>query len=433
MKIKEITIKNFRWIEKLENFQLNNLSIFIWNNWTSKTSILEAINFALSPSFLSWRIKYTDFYKWGDNPIEIQIIFEKKFSVSLPDGFTKQDIECKWIYLEIKKRERPTPNKAFSDIVTIKHFILPTLERWENGWSIKRKSGSMFKFDERLLSFPVETDDLPGSFYFWKNREKQLYKGFNSSLSTLIDDFNWRFHKNIRKDINWWENFYTDTYNYEEKILSTIDRNIHDKTIQELNKKLKNFDLPEVDFSIINKLEPFENSFLTQKTDDIQLPVSYLGSWIEILISILFLETVASLSKSSLIIIIDEPELHLHPKFQKILIDFFQKISNNHQIILSTHSPFLFHGLKNKNTELLLSNKKEWNIEITNTWNNFWIFPWSPSWWEINYFAYNLYTIDFFNELYWFLEEIDKTWKDNFTKNKDYIDKRKVEKQEKNK
>lgn len=431
MKIQKITIKNFRWIKEIIDFELKNLSVFIWDNWTSKTSILEAINFALSPSFLSWRIKHTDFYCWWDLPIEIKILFEEDFMVMLPDWFTKQKVECNWVYLEISKRNRSTPNKAFSDIVTIKHYVIPSKATKANEWWIhKRKNWSDFRISERLLNFPLETEWLPKSFYFWKNREKQLYKGFNSSLSTIIDDFNWRFHKNIRKKSNWWNDFYVDTCSYEESVLSNIDENIHNKTIQELNKKLKDFNLPEIDFSIVNKLEPFDNAFLVQKKNELQLPISNLGSWIEILISILLLETMALLSQNSIIIIIDEPELHLHPNFQKILINYLQKISNNFQIILSTHSPFLFNWIsknKNPNTELLLTNKTGESLKIINTWKNFWLFPWSPSWWEINFFAYNLATIEFHNELYWYLQEKNPNWKNSLKLDKDYIDKRKVD------
>lgn len=408
MFIKTISIKNFRWIKEIKDFELNNLSILVWNNWTSKTSILEAINFVLSPHFLSWRIKYTDFYNGWDDNIEIKIIFDWIFKSKLPDWYYKQEIDCNWIFLEIKKRDRQTPNKAFSEIVTVNHYVLPNREKDNSSWwEIKRKWWTNFKFDERLLSFPVETVWLPKSFYFWKNREKQLQKWFNSSIWTILEDFNWRFNKEIRKEINWFKTFSSDTYIYEENLLSKVDEQTHRKTFTTLNSKLEKFNLPEVDLSIINRLEPFDNALLTWKLDEINLPISNLWSWIEMIVAILFLETISSLSKENFILIIDEPELHLHPKFQNTLIDHLKILSKENQILLSTHSPYIFKNCSpNEEIELLLTIKNEENnLILKNTWDDYWLFPWSPSWWEINYYAYNLPTIEFHNELYWFIQE----------------------------
>ena len=46
-------------------------------------------------------------------------------------------------------------------------------------------------------------------------------------------------------------------------------------------------------------------------------------------------------SKENDIIVIDEPELSLHPAFQKRLIDLLEFFSKDRQIIITTHSPYL--------------------------------------------------------------------------------------------
>lgn len=45
MKIKQISIKNFRGIENLPNFEIGDFSILVGENGMSKTSILEAIHY----------------------------------------------------------------------------------------------------------------------------------------------------------------------------------------------------------------------------------------------------------------------------------------------------------------------------------------------------------------------------------------------------
>jgi len=59
--IKSVSIKNFRGIEEIKDLQVDRFNIFIGDNGTSKTSTFEAIHFSFSPSFLSGKIKHTDF------------------------------------------------------------------------------------------------------------------------------------------------------------------------------------------------------------------------------------------------------------------------------------------------------------------------------------------------------------------------------------
>jgi len=128
------------------------------------------------------------------------------------------------------------------------------------------------------------------------------------------------------------------------------------------------------------------------------------------IISLLFLETLASLSKDEILIIIDEPELHLHPSLQEQFIRYLKKISPDKQIIVSTHSPYFFKNcFSDDNIKLLVTEVLENNCIVMDSNIQLQTFPWSPSWGEINYFAYNLPTVEFFNELYGYLHELSGT------------------------
>jgi predicted ATP-dependent endonuclease of OLD family len=201
MKIKSVFIKNFRAIQE-QQFTIKDLSILIGNNGTGKTSVLEAIHFVLSPYFISGRIKHTDFFNGSDEPIIIEIELTDAFEAELPDGFTTQKVSCNKVHLEIKKRDRATSNKAFSDGFVTNHYIVPVQAKSdEKGWSVKRKNGSDYEFTERTLSLGnAQIENFPRSFYFNKNREQQIKKGYNSSITSVLDDFNWRYLKGVRKD-----------------------------------------------------------------------------------------------------------------------------------------------------------------------------------------------------------------------------------------
>ena len=406
--IKSIKIKNFRGI-KNKKVHFDNLTMFIGDNGTNKTSILEAVNFVFSPAFLSARIKSTDFYDGTTEPIEIEVEFENPFIVKLPDGYTTQDVECNKINLIIKKRERKTPGKILSDLVTIEHYVVPSdsTTKAGNTWIKKRKNDSEFKFDKRLLSFNVfETEQMPRTFYFNKERDKQIYRGFNTSFSAFIEDLNWRFLRELLNANNM--ELYEKIDEIENKIAELSKVENHD-VIKNFNDRITRLGLAPIDFSFIDRSAPFEQAFLSRKLDTLNIPLKNLGSGIEMIYAILFLETLASLSREKLIILIDEPELHLHPKLQGKFADYIYELSKDdkYQIIITTHSPIFFKNLCDKeNVTPIIATNSNNEFELKNYEQKASIFPWGPTWGEIIYFAFEYPTIEFHNELYGYLQEI---------------------------
>ena len=427
--IKSITIKNFRGI-KNKKIDFENLTMFIGDNGTNKTSILEAVNFAFSPAFLSGRIKSTDFYDSTTEPIEIEVEFENPFIVKLPDGYTTQDVECNKINLIIKKRERKTPGKILSDLVTIEHYVVPSDSTTKTGdtWIKKRKNDTKFKFDKRLLYFNVfETEQLPRTFYFNKERDKQIYRGFNTSFSAIIDDLNWRFLREMPNANN--KELYEKIDEIENKIAELSKVENHD-VIKNFNDRITRLGLDPIDFSFIDRSAPFEQAFLSKKLDIFNIPLKNLGSGIEMIYAVLFLDTLASLSKENLIILMDEPELHLHPKLQEKFADYIYELSKDdkYQIIITSHSPIFFKNLcKKENVTPIIARYSNNEFELKNYEPKSSIFPWGPTWGEINYFAFEYPTVEFHNELYGYLQEITEKTKccelDNYLESKHNIPK----------
>jgi len=73
-----------------------------------------------------------------------------------------------------------------------------------------------------------------------------------------------------------------------------------------------------------------------------------------------------NLNINNTIIMIDEPEDSLHPKWQRQLLQFYSNIGENNQVILATHSPHIIGSakaesvflLKNENGKITASNPK---------------------------------------------------------------------------
>src|SRR5690606_18395278 len=129
-------------------------------------------------------------------------------------------------------------------------------------------------------------------------------------------DFNWRFSKEIRNDTTLSEKYFQSKQILEQEIVEKIDKKEINKTFKALNDKLNDLGINSISLSFIESNAPFNNAFLNQLIDNIEIPINQLGSGIEMIISLLFLETLASLSKDNFLVIIDEPELHLHPTLQ---------------------------------------------------------------------------------------------------------------------
>lgn len=398
MQIEKIHIYNFRGI-KDEEFNFKDLNIIIGNNGTSKTTILEALHYAFSPNYAQNHINYSDFYNNTASPIDIDVYFSDTFFISLQYGYQMKQIPFNRIHLGIKRRDSSKGiKKAFNDGFVFSHCLIPVYKgvKEGKGWNVidgdgKEQTVSLLQAKEALNNLPMRC------FYFNKDREKQLNRGFNSSVNSVFDDFNWKFLLQLTKDEK--NTYDSDKKKLEQCILSYIDGKNIETSIGTINKKLEEyFSLSPINISFLDRNNPFNTAFLTNQEHNQDLPLSKLGSGIEMIMALVFLETLASLSKENIIILIDEPELHLHPTLQKQLLEYIKKLSTESriQVLFSTHSPYMFKDCCSDEHCNLISRASDYNQSI---------FPWGKTWGEINYFTYNLPTVEFFNELYGFLQQ----------------------------
>ena len=99
---------------------------------------------------------------------------------------------------------------------------------------------------------------------------------------------------------------------------------------------------------------------------------------------------------------IDEPETFLHPQAQDKLLNSLEKISEDSQIFITTHSPYLLKKFNKDNHDIKLFSRNPKEAKVRNG-SNMNLFPFSPSWGEINYFAFGVVSEEFHNELFGFL------------------------------
>lgn len=110
------------------------------------------------------------------------------------------------------------------------------------------------------------------------------------------------------------------------------------------------------------------------------------------------------LKKKPLFLFIDEPETFLHPAAQSKLLQALNVISTVQQVFVTTHSPYLLRTFASDAHALYMFKKNGTNntahpSSVLNLFGKS-----SPTWGEINYFAYGITSVEFHNELYGFIQ-----------------------------
>lgn len=195
----------------------------------------------------------------------------------------------------------------------------------------------------------------------------------------------------------------SDNYKIIQEIhkLSTDEKNEFCKVVNEF--------LPEIKRVFVKSDRRADRAVLACKLKDgTEIDLRDMGSGIEQFIILLWVIKFGTIK----ILIIDEPEISLHPKAQLRLSELLLDNATNRQIIIATHSPYIFKNCVAQNCRLYIFNKTS-NITSIIDFKNPKIkklFPWSPSWGEINFKGYNLSTVEFHNELYGYLQEREKKY-----------------------
>ncbi|MCF8380145.1 MAG: AAA family ATPase [Bacteroidales bacterium] len=396
MWIQKICIKNYRLFGTSENFELNNLNIpnqndegsgltvFVGENGSGKTSLLEAISLPLL-SYKSDGFSITDF----NNPNEkvlIEVLAEKDFDF---DG-TMPNAHYKGKGFSFEAGLRTRENKAFLSSVVVhdQKFIKADGQDKpkENSPDLRVSVNNPFKgtrFSENDILF------------LDKNRIYQIRKGsYNTTrFDRLMEDFDFQYVKNVGS-----------VENLHALLDEKVKKHIEHKFLEKAVSKFREISNIGITLNLFKNWNPFENGFFGEKLENqLQISIGQLGSGFEMIFTFLYSFYLSEQSGKDLIALVDEPELHLHPTIQNEFVRFLLEASKKSQIFLTTHSPLLIKQLlKNDKVRVLILQKSEdkpKTIEIEQR-----VLPYVSAN-EINFLAFDLPTEEYHNELYGYLQE----------------------------
>ena len=298
MKIKNLHIKEFKGLRDISiNFEKNDepldLVVLAGSNGSGKTRILESI------------LRYfQDHLNYKQNNIEAGIFYEEK------------EKNC---------------------ISNVRDFFygLESFSYCEANDPLR----------EKHIEIKNKLDILPKVIYV---PTEINFQKMNTASTTLVQEYKFIniVNTNLIKDIP----SYIAT-----KMISAMLKNKNEK-VGDVQKKVFNeineiFEILDIDVKVEDISQDGKNMpIFTNSTGD-KFDINELSSGEKQL----FLRTLAikMLNPENSIILIDEPELSLHPKWQQRIVDVYKKIGKNNQIIIATHSPHILGSVRKENIMLL--------------------------------------------------------------------------------
>lgn len=346
MFIKSLAIKNFRCFgkgidEKGTTINFNNgLTAFIGRNGSGKTAILEALNFLIGPDYLPTRISEKDFHneaKEIKDEIVIEGETEKSFFATLDVRESEYQrletiiIPCNKIKLTIKRREKP--EKVLDDPFVINKYVLPIvgeidenifeedekarkasrISQIKEGYTVFYKLKDGQERNAKVISYqftysPNRLTKCPKSYYLSKDRNDDV-SGNYSLIAKILTDLHWKYKKKQTDG----ENTISGEY---DTLAGSLRRIVDEKSvlINGINEKVRAICCDDKNFQIdfIDIDQPYKSAFVAKKEGEKLLLPDNLGSGFNILIAYALFAYVADQEKIPIVLIIDEPELHMH-------------------------------------------------------------------------------------------------------------------------
>ncbi|MDR1835821.1 MAG: AAA family ATPase, partial [Fusobacteriaceae bacterium] len=136
-------------------------------------------------------------------------------------------------------------------------------------------------------------------------------------------------------------------------------KQVREKVSEEINSI---FDILELDIKMVGLSRDERNMPIFKNSFGNEFDINSLSSGEKQL----FLRTLAIslLEPQNSILLIDEPEISLHPLWQQKILSVYRKIGKNNQIIVATHSPLIIGSVPKENIIILNKSVENRKIEI---------------------------------------------------------------------
>lgn len=301
MRIKKIEVKNFRSLQNcdVEFYDLKKPITIIWENNAWKSNIIKSILYGTWYKYI-WEdgLSENDFFNKNlTNKILINTTLELDneenfISFSSWDNIkdpAKLTLNWNWYY---KNQKDPIINKIYYyDFQSVSNLLkIKTDFSYTPLWKVVRKVKNKFKDNSEL-------------------------------------------QKNVQDKIN---EFINDVIASDEEY-QKFKENIWDKLKKNLKNHSKDFDLQHT-IQDVDKIINWLSFFVQENENKPLISVDNFWNWFRSLLVFSIFEAISESEEWWNIFIFEEPETFLHENFEEYFFELLQKLAENNQVIITTHS-----------------------------------------------------------------------------------------------
>lgn len=316
MQLVNFSVTNYRSITKAHKINLQNITVLVGRNNEGKSNILMALNVAMETMMqhANHANVHERLYDWQrDFPVQLQqrknnldSIFRLNFRLNHDENTeffrttgirSNEDIPIELKYGQDNRAKITVPKKGSSS------------------FDDKSEKVTAFICERIAINYiqAVRTEDMAMDV---------IHRLISTELSKLYDN---EEYKSAEQTI----------YNLQEAVYNDIANRIL-APLQEFLPQLTNVEIKSRGRRLVWR--GFRNDVDVILNDGTPTSILYKGDGIKSLVSLAILKESKNEIGAS-IIAIEEPESHLHPEAIHSLVNVINGISENHQVIITTHNP----------------------------------------------------------------------------------------------
>lgn len=316
MQLVNFSVRNYRSITKAHKINLQNITVLVGRNNEGKSNILMALNVAMETMMqhANHANVHERLYDWQrDFPVQLQqrknnldSIFRLNFRLNHDENTeffrttgirSNEDIPIELKYGQDNRAKITVPKKGSSS------------------FNDKSEKVTAFICERIAINYiqAVRTEDMAMDV---------IHRLISTELSKLYDN---EEYKSAEQTI----------YNLQEAVYNDIANRIL-APLQEFLPQLTNVEIKSRGRRLVWR--GFRNDVDVILNDGTPTSILYKGDGIKSLVSLAILKESKNEIGAS-IIAIEEPESHLHPEAIHSLVNVINGISENHQVIITTHNP----------------------------------------------------------------------------------------------
>lgn len=322
MQLSYISISNYRSITSAYKIDLSNTTVLLGKNNEGKTNIIKAINLGMeiiaNPNEYPRR-RITRQYDWREDfPLSLQKskkIKNKKTTIRF--DFIMSPAES----AELSSQIGSNINNALSIFISFNEDNFFSITVPKKGKNAKSISGKINKISQYINEhFTVQYIPAVRS-------ETDAYNAITDLVDMELSSINDEEYQKALEYIN----------AKQQECLDSLALRVT-SPLKEFLPQIKNINL-----YVSDKYRKQSSFFMSRRginfevDDGVLTSLTHKGDGVKSLATIALLSQISS-TKNRLIIV-DEPENHLHPEAIRYIDGVIHNLSNNNQVLISTHSP----------------------------------------------------------------------------------------------